>query len=394
MAEPEFDPSTGWWYIRYRTEKGKRAKKTLKKDPRWTKGGTWPPRGKKPKTPPDVQVIARPFQDLDMQAKLGKKIRVPRATDLDAFFQKYMTSYRVASRPRSVLVLKKAIDHFLTFCKRQGLKSLESINRAQCREYMEARRLAGAKYNTVKSEKAILSGAWTRALEDELVDANPWSRNKVPGQDDSVATPHWTPDEVAAIEACLRGWAKDVFIVGVHCGFRIQALLNLRWKDVRWSVPGRKFGQLVCRKEWSKNKKEYSVPLVGRLHDHLADMNKRAESTAPEVLLFIGDTREASKHPDKAMPRGTFARRIAKAIRAAKVTDKGHVCHAMRATFATDMAAKGINPRTIQSWMSHASSKETDRYVGHTKAADEAEAEKLEGLNGQTQSDLAVSPPA
>jgi integrase len=371
MAEPEFDASTGWWYIRYRTGRGTRAKKTLLKDPRWSKDGEWPADGKRPRPPAEAILLARPFQDLDTQARMGQEIKIPRATPIDQFLATYQTSYKATRKSRSFVVLRRSINHFLTFCKARRIANLEAVVRADIRAYMEGRRAAGAKYNTVRSEKGMLGAAWARAVDDEILASNPWSGVPVPGDDDSEPTPSWTEAEVTAIAAKMRGWARDAFIVGVNCGFRVNALLNLQWRDVRWTVPRREMGLLVCRKELSKNKREYAVPLFPAAHDVLARRFREMASTGPRDLIFPG------RVPGRGMSRGSFAKPLIRAIEAAGVEYHGHECHAMRATFATLAGARGVNPRALQAWLSHSSLKMTDRYVGHSTEADEREAKKL-----------------
>lgn len=371
MAEPEFDRSTGWWSIRFRTGKGTRAKKTLLRDPRWKKGSNWPPEGKRPRPPSEVILLARPFQDLDTQARMGQEIRIPRATPVMDFLNSYRTSYQATRRPRSFVVLRRSIDHFLKFCETRKLVNVEAVTRADCRAYLEARRVAGAKFNTVRAEKGMLGAVWARALEVDRVASNPWAGTKVPGEDDSVATPSWTESEVVAITGQLKGWARDAFVVGVNSGFRVNALLHLQWRDVRWTSPRRKFGQLVCRKELSKNRKEYAVPLFPAAHDVLARRHAETVDTKPTDLIFPGQS------PGKAMTRRAFSSHLLRAIAAAGVEYHGHECHAMRATFATLAVAAGVNARAVQAWMSHSSLKMTDRYVGHSTEADEIEATKI-----------------
>jgi len=379
MAEPEFDRTTGWWFIRYRTAKGTRAKKTLMRDPRWARGGAWPPKGKRPKLPADVDRMARPFKDADTRVRLGHAVKLPRSTDLAGFLERYLVSYRLSKRANSAKMLEKSIGHFLKFCAARGIVGLEAVGRATCRDFIESRRAEGRAFYTVAGEKGLLGGAWSRAVEDELIDANPWHKLPIPGENESEGTPHWTAAEVEAILAHLKGWVRDAFIVGVNSGFRIKALLNLQWRDVRWVVPGRGFGLLDCRKELSKNRKPYSVPLFAATHDVLARRLVEAGSPKSTDPVFPG------RVPGRGITRGSFAKPLIRAIKAAGVEYKGHECHAMRATFATLAAARGVNPRALQAWLSHSSLKMTDKYVSHTADSDDVEAAKVDaaGIAGK-----------
>jgi integrase len=374
MAKPEFDRSTGWWFIRIRTPNGARRKQTLQKDSRWSKGVPWPPPGRMVKPPPEVMLLARPFQDLDTQVRLGVDVKIPRLTRIEDFLAAYETSYTISRRAHSVRVLKRATRHFLAFCREQQFTHVEGIAKAQCRAYLEARRRAGARFNTLRSEKGLLGAAWSRAVEDDLLAVNPWRGVKVPAEDDSEATPSWSQEEVDAIASNLKGWAREVFLVGIHCGFRVHALLNLQWRDVRWTVPRRKYGVLVCRKELAKGKREYAVPLIGPLHDILASRQAQSPDALPTDPIWPG------RIPGQGYSRNAFSSKMVRAIKAAGVAYKGHECHAIRKTFACLAAARGVNPRVLQSWLAHASIAMTDIYMDVSAETEEAEAEKIEAI--------------
>lgn len=370
MPEPSFDRSTGWWSIRIRTTYGTRLKISLTKDPRWKKDGSWPPAGRSPRPPAEILRLARPYQDRDTTARLGIQVAIPRATDMGRFLSAYAASYAVSRRPGSIALLNRAIASWRVWCDSVGIQTIERVSRADCRSYLEDRTRAGFAFNTVRSERGCLRAAFTRAVEDGLIASNPWSGCQVPGKDRSQGTPSYTADEVTKIAAVLVGWQRDMWLVGVHCGFRSMALRGLRWRDVQWTVPRRQYGLLECRAELAKGGRPYTVPLSDPLRSILA---RRYAATRPgkNDLIFPG------RAADGGMSRTTFARALLTACRRSGVPYRGHPWHSMRATFATICHARGVNPRTIQAWMNHSSMLQTDRYSHYSTEQDDSEAAKL-----------------
>lgn len=372
MAEPEFDRSNGWWFIRYRTGGGTREKKTLKKDPRWTKGGDWPPGEGRPKCPADVIVMARPFQDLDMAAKLGHEVKLPKSTDLAGFLASYRNSYALSQQPNSIRLLDYAISCFLPFCVAAKVTTVQQVNKPTCREFMEHLRTLGRARNTIKSVKGLIGGAFERAVGDGLIVANPCHKLAVPGRDDATPTPSWTQEEIDALTPALRGWHRDMFVVGINCGFRREALCNLEWRDVKFKIPRRVHGTLACRKEFSKNGRAYSVPLFDPLREVLQRRKEASADPGDRGKIFPGEV------PGEGVDPSSFRRALERACSRAGIEYKGHAWHSMRATFATLCHARGVNPRTIQAWMNHSSIQMTDKYSHYSSESDDTEAAKME----------------
>lgn len=370
-TQPSFDRNCGWWTIRIRNGRGGRSKIYLAKDARWTKGGNWPQQGKTPRCPTDVQFLARPYQDQDTAARLGIEVAIPQGINQARFLDSYAASYAISRRPESSRLLRRAVASWTTWCDPRGILEIGRVTHADCRAYLESRVRSGVAYNTIRTERGLLGGAFRRAVDDRLIASNPWRRVEVPGRDESAGTPSYTAEEVARVAAELRGWHRDLWLVGVNCGFRCAALRGLRWADVRWSVPGREIGSLNCPARLSKSGHAYTVPLSGPLFDVLWTRYKKSGRRADD-LVFPG------RSADGGVSRATFGAALRVACKRAGVEYKGRPWHSMRATFASLCHAKGVNPRAIQAWMNHASIKMTDRYSRFSTEMEDAEAKKLE----------------
>jgi integrase len=365
MAEPRFDGTTGRWYIRIRTPAGGRIKRLIPKHPGWKK------LDRRPRTvPPEVLAYARPFQDADARARVGLPVELPIADPLGETLKRFLTSYRSVRRPRSAKELARAIEVFSAYCRGRRVETLQAVTPEVCRSFLEDAAAGGKGHATLTKWKGVLSPAFTRAVREGKIPRNPWSGLAVPGRRRGGESPFWSDDEVARIEAQLDGWSRDLFVVGIHCGFRIEALLNLRWSDVRWEDPKCKGGSLTCRAEFSKNGRAYRVPLFPRLRETLERRHREQGRPPADALIFPG-------RRGQPMLRKTPDRHIEAAMKRAGVPDEGRRCHAMRETFGTRCGAKGVNPRILMGWLGHSSLKQTLKYIHVDAEAEAMEASKL-----------------
>lgn len=366
MADPQFDTTTGRWYIRYHVTPTDRTKKLLPKHDGWKKSD------RKPKTvPPQVVLWARPYQDLDASAKLGHEVKIPRARGVVDYLAEYTRSYALANKPNSQKALARAVKAFLEYCVAHDVTDLHVVDVPTCRNYVEARKRAGAAYATIKGDKALLGAAWSRAVKDRIIDYNPWRSVDIPGKDESKGTPCWTESEVGSLLGVLEGWARDVFVVGINCGFRCEAIRHMQWGWIDWTPRRRRHGLLNCPEEWSKSGKAYTVPLFPDLHDVLARRLAEAADGGKTALVFPG------RCADGGINASGFHQRIEKASKAAGVEWRGHAWHAMRSTFATRYLEKGFSPRAVQAWMSHSSLQMTDKYLSWSGEAEDNELDRL-----------------
>jgi integrase len=328
VAEPQFDITSGRWYIRYYAAKDVRKKQYLPKHDGWKK------LDRKPKSiPPQVIAEARKYQEIDAAVRAGRD--QAGGLEVSAFLAAYRESHALRTKPASQKVLRYATGRFLDYCGRAGVKTVDAVKQG-------------------------------------TLPANPWLAVDMPGRNTSTGTPHWTKSQVAKLLEHLDGWARDLFLIGINCGFRCNALRNMRWGWVRWQEKGRRRGILVCPAEWSKNGKEYCVPLFPELHDALARRMAGVAQAGPADLVFPGDSGDGGIHPT------TFHRRVDKACKKAGIEWEGHAWHSMRSTFAVRCLDMGANPRAVQQWLSHSSLDMTDKYLGWSGEADDDEVDRME----------------
>lgn len=366
MPRPSFDKTTGWWHFIWTGTQGRRQKRALAKDPRWTGPGCLL------KTPPaDVVLLAQKYEQIALQAKHGVDLSPARPARLAPFVESYRSAFAVSGKARnSIVQLGIAARSFLEFCAIEGIASVQAVTPSVCRNYLEAGARAGKKRRTLQQHKGLLSPIFRRARMDGLIDLNPWEKLPVPGEAGMIEAPFWTDEEVAKIESCLRGWARDLFVVGVNSGFRIAGLVNLKWGDVLWHDPKRPGGSLVCRV--AKGGKPYTIPLFPRLREVLERRKREEMRTKAADYVFPSPV-----NPDRPMLPSSVNHRIGRAVKKAGLPAQGRYCHAMRDTFGTHCAARGIHPRTLMAWMNHSSIKQTNKYCHWDRTSEASEVSKL-----------------
>lgn len=374
MPSPTPDPSTGWWSIRIKLADGTRKKFTLAKQPGWKKPGDKMPK----KPPPEVEMLARRYQDMAIMAKHGVDVSSVRATDLAAYLQTYADAYALNRAANSARILRQTLAHFLAYCERKGIKTVQAVTTVVCEDYMAYRRRQGAARSTVKLERGILSPIWSKAVRNRVAPENPWKLVDVPGKDDSAPPEYWTLDELKRlIEGCRQPWLRDLVIVTAGIGARISSVLNLRWPNVL-------FDRGVVRLHSKTG--VYEVPLSPDVRAVLE--RRKREVRGP--LVFPG------KRTKKAMTPAIAYVAIRSTVRRLGLPEKGDYNHILRHTFASHHVMRGVPLVIVSKWLGHSNITMTMRYSHLCQVESQRHMESYSlGLNlDDTPPPSALPPPA
>lgn len=113
-----------------------------------------------------------------------------------------------------------------------GRMRLTDIKRADVRRFVDGLTAAGRGATTVRRIVAVVQGALTAAMRDDLIAANPARGVRLPNPDTHEFEP-WTPAQVGAFLDCAAMHRLGaLFEVAVLTGLRRAELLGLRWTDV------------------------------------------------------------------------------------------------------------------------------------------------------------------
>jgi integrase/recombinase XerD len=145
---------------------------------------------------------------------------------------------------------------------------------------------------------------------------------------------------------------KTIAVLCYGAGLRINEALHLRVKDIDSSR-----GLIHVRQ--GKGQKDREVPLSPRLLHSLRNYYKQYRPTGQ--YLFPGRTK------DEVLSKNAFAKVLKPAVRKAGISKKVSA-HVFRHSYATHMIEAGVDLRSVQVLMGHASIQSTARYVHLTTA--------------------------
>jgi integrase len=202
-----------------------------------------------------------------------------------------------------------------------------------------------------------------------------------------------TQEELPRLLA-MAGERRLTYLTAIYTGLRVAELRQLVWADVHLD-DSRPY--LLARASTTKNKKEATIPLHPALADEIRRLPRKQGDEAKPVFRI-------SKHMDRSFKRDLLRSGIEPLDAMRKKLD----FHALRKTFATRLAQKGVPQRFTQELMRHSdpgltANSYTDAsqlptfeavasldWEGHTEQADTHIASQNSGLSGQlmAQTDL------
>jgi len=113
-----------------------------------------------------------------------------------------------------------------------GRLRLTDIKRADVRRFIDALIADGRGATTVRRIVAVVQGALTAAMRDDIIAANPARGVRLPVVDTREFEP-WSPAQVGAfLDRAVQHRLGALFEIAVLTGLRRAELLGLRWSDV------------------------------------------------------------------------------------------------------------------------------------------------------------------
>lgn len=306
-----------------------------------------------------------------------KEINIRDSVKLDEWFNKWMGVYkfdviRENSKRHYHQVYTKHISPYLGNCY------IKDITQLQVRELLKKLKKQGYQYETRNKVRIILLDMFNKAMIDEFVRKNP-------AKGISVKRDEKKEVEVLSVEAqkaffdCCKGTFYDNFFnVAVSTGMRIGELAALRMEDVDFEngiIHVRR--TLVYQKYLDDEKKTFHLELPKtETSIRTIPINHQCELALKRQYLqknVIKTKAPAEKKVDEQFKDLLFTTKfntplnsqiICDAIK--KIVDEMNLtrditeeiepfsCHCFRHTFATRCFEAGIQPKTVQSYLGHA----------------------------------------
>lgn len=324
------------------------------------------------RAPIEIQDRAREFTDLEYRVANGLAPVPQQARSLAEYLDAYVAGYGATHKPGSVLLVKRYANNFKAFAAAQGVKTIQAVTKAHCRDYLESR-TGTVSPNGLRTEKGYLGAIWSRAVDDGLIQVSPWYRLRPPGKKTDPPPTFWTPAEIQRIaDKAPSPWLADCILLMASTGLRVSAALAVEWAWIDWAG-----GTMKVPKEADK---------AGFGYTHVLGVDARA---ILERRHFGSDSPLCFPHPRTGgrITYGSAEKSLKRAIRYAGVPH-GHA-HDFRHSYARRLERAGVPLSVIQRQLGH-------RSLSHTHLYSTAGEEEVGGWIGKADGRRGrhVTPPA
>jgi integrase len=241
-----------------------------------------------------------------------------------------------------------SLNHLIPFF---GDMNLLSMSRKEISKYKVLRLDECAKPATINRELAMLSKAFTLALEDwEWINGNDKPFSKISYERENNERARWlTEDEEKRLLESSPEWLCEIIVFALNTGLRQGELLSLEWNRVNL------FHKTILI-EKTKNSKPKTVPLNQIAMDVILRKSEEKVRRIKNDFVFV------SSHGTK-IDRHNLRRAFNSAVRKAEIVD--FKFHDLRHSFCTKLAQRGVDIYKIAKLAGHEDIRMTQRYSHH-----------------------------
>ena len=331
-----------------------------------------------------------------------KEINIRDNIKLDDWYEKWMNVYKydtVRKNTKTIYngIYKRHISPSL------GRFNIRDITQLQIRELLKKKKKDGLGYETRNKIKILLVDIFNKAMIDQFVNRNPAKGINVKRDEEKDIQVLSLEDQVDFFDCCKGTFYDNFFNVALQTGMRIGELAALRWKDIDWDtnvihitrtlvyqkyedddkktfhfedpktntstrdIPINKQCAIALKKQFmQKNVVVSKAPLVKKPEEQFYDLLFTTKYNTPLNSQIVWDA--IKKIVDEVNMTRDFTEEL-----------EMFSCHCFRHTFATRCFEAGIKPKTVQSYLGHATLQMTmDLYTSVLKEHMSDEMDKLD----------------
>ena len=204
-------------------------------------------------------------------------------------------------------------------------------------KHMEDNNLSPATHNR---HLAMLASMFNKGIQWGLVAENP-ARGIKPLRENGARLRFLDQDEIRRLLAAASDRFRPILTMALHTGMRRGEIMKLEWSEVD-------LRNRILRVRESKSGKQRTIPIDDTLHSTLRSMTSRFK----KGLVFPS--------PVTGNPWTDFKRQFRNATKKAHIDDFRF--HDLRHTFASHLVMAGVDIRTVQELMGHATVVMTMKY--------------------------------
>lgn len=333
-----------------------------------------------------------------------KEINIRENIKLDDWYEKWMNVYKYDSirdntKRHYNQVYRKHISPYF------GKLNMRDITQLQIRELIKKLDKQGYKFETRNKVKVILIDMFNKAMIDEFVKKNPAKGISVKRKEKKDVQVLSLDDQIAFFECCKGTFYDNLFNVALLTGMRVGELAALRLEDIDFNKNVINVNRtLVYQRYDNDNCKTFHFELP-KTKTSLREIpiNQQCKLFLKKQLIqknVIKNKAPVEKKVEKQFEDLLFTTKfntplnsqiVCDAIK--KIVDEVNLtrdvteeleifsCHCFRHTFATRCFEAGIQPKTVQSYLGHATLQMTmDLYTSVLKEHKISEMDKLNDM--------------
>ncbi|MBQ6998243.1 MAG: tyrosine-type recombinase/integrase [Clostridia bacterium] len=311
-----------------------------------------------------------------------KEINIRDNIKLDDWYDKWMNVYkfdiiRENTRRHYNHVYKKHISPTL------GKISIQNITQLQIRELIKDLKKQGYQFETRNKVKVLLVDIFNKAMIDEFVRKNPAKGISVPKDKDKEVQVLTLEDQIDFFNCCKGTFYDNFFTVAIQTGMRIGELAALRWEDIDWDKNIIRVTRTLVYQRYEEDSKKtfhFEEPKTKTSYREIPISKQCAIALKKQFMQkrILENKAPESKRPEKEFRDLLFTTKVNTPLNPQNICDaikrivneinlmrdtsdelETFSCHCFRHTFATRCFEAGIKPKTVQSYLGHASLKMT-----------------------------------
>ena len=347
----------------------------------------------------DLREVNRKLKIMIGRNAEGKVVKECTLT-LDQWYQVWIHTYkegmiRENTKLRYDTLYNKHIKPFL------GKKVLNRISKIQCVQLLKDIKEKGLGWETQNSARIMMTDLFNRALEDDFVLKNPMKGVRLPSNKPEEERKILSIEEQKLFyEASAGTWYDNAFIVAVNTGLRPGELFALTWEDIDLEKKEININKTMVYQKFDGD--EGKIFHVGEPKTKSSIRTVPINNMCEKALKkqYIQKKIVADKYRDKEVKYSDrlfvtkfntpinsqiFNEAIERIIKELNLMQSNleqiekFGGHTFRHTFATRCIESGIQPKTLQKYLGHATLQMTmDLYVHTTDEHKHEEMKKLE----------------
>lgn len=306
-----------------------------------------------------------------------KELNLRKNIKLDAWYEQWMQVYkfdiiRENSKSYYNQIYKKHISPYI------GNFYLKDIQQLDIKKIIKNLDKKGYGFETKNKIRILMSDIFNKAIINEYVSKNPAKGITVKRNEEKEIKVLSTEEQTIFFDCCKGTFYDNLYITAVSTGMRIGELAALRWSDIDWDKKLIHVTRtLVYQKYEGDSKKEFHFePPKTNTSKRDVPINKQCEIALKKQYmqkLVVSDKAPKSKKPSEEYRELLFTTKYDTPINSQIICDaikrivdeikltRDYVdemelfsAHCFRHTFATRCFEAGIQPKTVQKYLGHA----------------------------------------